>query len=193
MTLTALMELAGVFRPSTPRPLVAPSSRSVIPFGDVFDRALLRLACGGYSADIRSFCISPDDQRKTLAVYLGRGDARINWTSPCQAGVPLDFEYRRHDRRGAEFTIFSGDSLQDVQQFVSRLTSPCQPAEPSSESAREPRGEWDPHRMDVAEQAKFDQLMREFEQLMRESEVRSLAATFSSVPAFTPSRERRRS
>ena len=148
----------------SPKGVPAPApALSINPFGDAFEHALLRLTRAGYSVDIRTFTLGPNDHRRTLAVYLDFGDSMVDWSSRCQAGVPVGFRYRRDDRRGFDFTIYSGNTIQDVSEFTARLLTPRQPADLGAQPALEAHAEWDPLRLPEAEQLWITEHLRPIE------------------------------
>jgi len=149
--------LLGLPRPAQVAAPVAPAAAGAPPAGDLYERAVIRLACSGFAADVRRFQLSSEIEMRTVAVHLQAGDLRIRWSTNDSCAVPLGMHYRRESRRGCEFTVFSGAGTSEVQEFVNRLAS----GRSQRPASTIPSGEWDPHQMEEAERAHVEsQLLR---------------------------------
>lgn len=128
--------------------------------GDIYDVAVTRLVCAGFSADVRRFRLDPIAELRTVAVYVQARDVRLVWSAN---GVPLGHHYRRNDRCGHDFTIFSGANARVVASFVERLLHPLEvmvvPTAPVAAST----GEWDPHRLPESQQESLNGYMARLE------------------------------
>lgn len=150
-------------------------------FGDFYERAAQRLRTAGFDSDVRTFRLTPDIEKRTVAVYVRRHDARIQWTDNTSRAVPANLSFRREDRRGFEFTLFSGEGIDSVRRLILSLSTPCQPAEHSRYV--EPREEWDPHLLEGLQREEFFRLLPEFERVSRAVEEHILGSKY--LPRIT--------
>lgn len=149
-------------------------------FSDVYERAVVRLNNLGFVADVRTYRMGFGDDRQTLAVYVDRHDPRLEWTSAHVDAVPAVFEYRLADRRGFEFTLFSGSGIEALRRFLNCLTHPRQLEASPLEGP--PRREWDPHCLEGEQYMEFAASLREFERISDLVEQQMLCAQLASSP-----------
>jgi hypothetical protein len=146
-------------------------------FVDIYERAAARLTNLGFVADVRTFRMGFGDDRRTLAVYVNRHDARLEWTGRDADAVPAVFEYRLRDRRGHDVTLFSGSGVESLRHFLGCLTRSRQLASPPLAGPRRP--EWDPHRLEGQQYVDFVDTLGEFERITGSVEQQMLSAQLS--------------
>lgn len=131
---------------------------------DIYDAAVARLVRAGFCADVRQFNLDSMTELRTVAVYVQAMDSRLAWSARRSKSAPLAFHYRRNDRSGYEFTLFSGANVREVTSFVDRLLH-FHGTMASTTSVALSTGEWDPHRLPESQQKSLDAYMSRHEAL----------------------------
>ncbi|MEJ6002738.1 hypothetical protein [Paucibacter soli] len=117
---------------------------------DIYSRTVELLSAYGYKAEVRLFRLSAEIEERTVAVYVQRGDERLDWHVQGASAVPLAFRYRTETRSLGDISLFSGSGVPEVFAFLAALTT--------TDGRRtylcpNPLKEWDPHSTWAGEEA----------------------------------------